>query len=76
MGEGMVKEKKRIRPCGGWLKGEYGMNDIYLGGPCVRGEGGLQRILEVELDADETAALQNSAEHVRSTVAALKELEA
>ena len=76
MAEAMVKDKKRILPCAAWLQGEYGMNDIYLGVPCVLGEGGLQRIVEVELDADETAALQNSAEHVRSTVAALKELEA
>ena len=76
MAEAIVKDKKRILPCAAWLQGEYGMNDMYLGVPCILGEGGLQRILEVELDADETAALQSSAEHVRTTVAALKALEA
>ena len=76
MAEAIVKDKKRILPCAAWLQGEYGMHDMYLGVPCMLGEGGLQRIFEVELDADETAALQSSAEHVRSTVAALKALEA
>ena len=76
MAEAIVKDKKRILPCAAWLQGEYGMNDMYLGVPCMLGEGGLQRILEVELDADETAALQSSAEHVRMTVAELKALEA
>lgn len=76
MAEAIVKDKKRILPCAAWLQGEYGMNDMYLGVPCVLGEGGLQRIFEVELDADQKAALASSAEHVRSTVAALKALEA
>jgi malate dehydrogenase len=75
MTEAIVKDKRRILPCAAWLQGEYGMSDLYLGVPCMLGEGGLLRIFEVELDADETAALQASAEHVRSTVAALKALE-
>ncbi len=76
MAEAIVKDKRRILPCAAWLQGEYGMNDMYLGVPCLLGEGGLKRILEVELDADEQAALESSAEHVRSTVAVLKALEA
>ncbi len=75
MTEAIVKDKRRILPCAAWLQGEYGMNDLYLGVPCMLGEGGLQRIFEVELDAEEKAALESSAEHVRSTVAALKALE-
>jgi len=76
MAEAIVKDKRRILPCAAWLQGEYGMNDLYLGVPCMLGEGGLKRIFEVELDAEEQAALESSAEHVRSTVAALKALEA
>jgi malate dehydrogenase len=75
MAEAIVKNKKRILPCTAWLQGEYGMTDIYLGVPCQLGEGGLQRIFEVELDDAERAALEASAEHVRSTVGALKTLE-
>lgn len=75
MAEAIVKDKRRILPCAAWLQGEYGMSDLYLGVPCVLGENGLERIIEVELDAAEQAALETSAEHVRATVAALKALE-
>jgi malate dehydrogenase len=74
MAEAIVKDKRRILPCAAWLKGEYGMSDLYLGVPCLLGEGGLERIIEVELSATEKAALDASAEAVRSTVAALKAL--
>ena len=75
MAEAIVKDKRRILPCAVWLQGEYGMTDLYLGVPCMLGESGLERIIEVELDEAEQAALAASAEHVRSTVAALKALE-
>ena len=75
MAEAIVKDKRRILPCAIWLQGEYGMTDLYLGVPCMLGENGLERIIEVELDGTEQAALAASAEHVRSTVAALKALE-
>ena len=75
MAEAIVKDKRRILPCAAWLQGEYGMSDLYLGVPCMLGENGLERIIEVELAAEEKAALETSAEHVRSTVAALQALE-
>jgi malate dehydrogenase len=75
MAEAIVKDKRRILPCAAWLQGEYGMSDLYLGVPCMLGENGLERIIEVELAPDEKAALEASAEHVHSTVAALKALE-
>jgi malate dehydrogenase len=75
MAEAIVKDKRRILPCAAWLQGEYGMTDLYLGVPCMLGENGLERILEVDLADDERAALEKSAEHVRSTVAALQALE-
>ncbi|MGD8287809.1 MAG: malate dehydrogenase, partial [Gemmatimonadota bacterium] len=74
MAEAIVKNKRRILPCAAWLKGEYGMTDLYLGVPCMLGENGLEKIIEVELDDAEKGALETSAEHVRSTVAALKAL--
>ena len=51
------------------------LRDDRLGVPCMLGENGLERIIEVELDDAEQAALAASAEHVRSTVAALRALE-
>jgi len=74
MAEAIVKDKRRILPCAAWLQGEYGMKDLYLGVPCMLGENGLEKIVEVELDEAEKAALETSAEHVRSTVAALEAL--
>ena len=74
MAEAIVKNKRRILPCAAWLEGEYGISDLFLGVPCLLGENGLEKILEVELDAGEKAALEASAEAVRSTVAALKAL--
>ena len=74
MAEAIVKDKRRILPCAAWLQGEYGMKDLYLGVPCLLGEGGLKKVFEVELSADEKKALDTSAEHVRETVAALKAL--
>ena len=75
MVESIVRDKRRILPCAAWLQGEYGMEGLYLGVPCLLGEGGLKRVLEVELSADEQLALGKSAEHVRSTVAALRRAE-
>ncbi len=74
MAEAIVKNKRRILPCAAWLQGEYGMKDLFLGVPCLLGEKGLEKIVEVELDKSEKAALEASAEAVRSTVAALKAL--
>jgi malate dehydrogenase len=74
MAEAIVKDKRRILPCSAWLQGEYGMKDIFLGVPCLLGEGGLKKIIEVELSDTEKAALATSGEAVRSTVKDLKAL--
>jgi len=71
MAEAIVKDKRRILPCAAYLEGEYGHDGIFLGVPCQVGEGGLQRIIEVELTKSETEALASSAEAVRETIGAL-----
>ncbi|GIW51001.1 MAG: malate dehydrogenase [Gemmatimonadales bacterium] len=71
MVEAIVKDKHRILPCSAYLEGEYGLSGIYLGVPCKLGAMGLEQIIEVELSADEKAALQKSAEAVRQTMAAV-----
>ena len=74
MAEAIVKDKRRILPCSAWLQGEYGMKDIFLGVPCLLGEGGLKKIIEVELSDAEKTALATSGEAVRTTVKDLKAL--
>ncbi|HEX9582827.1 MAG TPA: malate dehydrogenase [Gemmatimonadales bacterium] len=71
MVEAVVKDKKRILPCAAWLEGEYGIKGIFLGVPCKLGARGLEQIIQVELTADERAALARSADAVRETMAAV-----
>jgi malate dehydrogenase len=74
MVEAIGLDKKRILPCAAWMEGQYGISDTYLGVPCKLGRDGVEEIVEVELTDDERAALNASAEHVRSTIQKMKEL--
>ncbi len=71
MCEAIVRDKKRILPCAAYLEGEYGMSGLFLGVPCKLGRRGLEGIIEVQLTEQERAALEKSAEAVRSTMQAL-----
>jgi malate dehydrogenase len=68
MAEAYLKDKKRVLPCACLLDGEYGVNGLYVGVPCVIGAGGVERVIEAELDADERKLFDASVEHVRSLV--------
>ncbi|HEU4988260.1 MAG TPA: malate dehydrogenase [Gemmatimonadaceae bacterium] len=72
MAEAVVRDEKRILPCAAWLNGEYGEKGIFLGVPCKVGRRGLEQVLEVELTAEERAALAKSAEAVREPMKAVK----
>ncbi len=74
MVEAVVFDRKRILPCAAWMSGEYGISDTYLGVPCKLGRDGVEEIIEVELTGDEKAALEKSAEHVKSTIEKLENL--
>ncbi|MGE4653051.1 MAG: malate dehydrogenase [Myxococcota bacterium] len=68
MAESHLKDKKRVLACACLLEGEYGVDGLYVGVPCVIGGEGLERVIEVELDADERKQFDASVEHVRSLV--------
>jgi malate dehydrogenase len=72
MVEAIVQDQKRILPCSAWLQGEYGMKDVYLGVPVKLGKGGMEKIIEVTLTADEKAALERSAAAVREPMGVVK----
>jgi malate dehydrogenase len=72
MAEAIAFDQHRILPCAAWLTGEYGMKDLFLGVPCKLGRRGLERVIEVELTADERTALQKSADAVREPMKAVK----
>jgi len=67
MVESMVRDQKRILPCSVLLEGEYGFNDIVLGMPVILGKDGVEKVMELNLNDEEKALLNNSAEHVKVT---------
>jgi malate dehydrogenase len=72
MAEAILKDKKRVLACACYLEGEYGVSGLYVGVPCVLGAGGVERVLEVQLDPDERKLFDASVEHVRSLIAQIK----
>jgi len=68
MAESYLKDKKRVLACACLLEGEYGVDGLYVGVPCVIGGGGLERVIVVDLDAEERKGFDESVEHVRSLV--------
>ncbi len=72
MAESYLKDRKRILPCAARLDGQYGVDGLYVGVPVVIGAGGVERIVEIDLDEDERAMFDRSVEAVTSLVAALE----
>ena len=75
MAEAIVKDSGRVLPCAARLTGQYGLNDIFIGVPVKLGKGGIKEIIEVPLSTDEQTLMNNSAEHVKKNLAALKDLD-
>jgi malate dehydrogenase len=71
MVDSVLLDEKRVLPCTAYLEGEYGIDGLYMGVPVKLGRGGIEEIYEVELDADEQAALEKSADAVRDVVGVL-----
>jgi len=72
MVDAVLRDKKKILPCAAYLQGEYGMSDVYLGVPVKLGARGMEQVVEIALSAEETAALERSAEAVRDLFRILK----
>ena len=75
MAESYLKDKKRVLPCAAYLNGEYGVKGMYVGVPVVIGAKGVERIVEVKLDAKERADFRKSVKAVEDLVAATKKLQ-
>lgn len=71
MCEAILKDQRRILPSIAYLEGEYGYNGIYLGVPTVLGGNGIEKVIELDLTAEEKAALDKSVESVRNVMAVL-----
>jgi malate dehydrogenase len=71
MVEAILKDKRRVLPCSAYLEGEYGLRDICFGVPVKLGAEGVEKIIEVELNKEEQAAVKRSAEAVKKSIAGL-----
>ena len=74
MVEAILKDKHLIVPASAYLRGEYGLNDLFFGVPVQLGRGGIEKIIEYKLDDEEQSALRISADAVRQTQDALLHL--
>lgn len=72
MAESFLKDKKRVLPSCALCRGEYGVDGLFIGVPAVIGAGGIEKILEIRLDAEEKQLFQATVEAVRKTVAEVK----
>ena len=70
MADSYLKDKKRVLPCAAYLSGEYKIKDMYVGVPVVIGERGVERILEISLNARENKMFKDSISSVRSLMRA------
>ena len=75
MAEAYLKDKKRVLPCAAWCDGPYGLDGVYVGVPAVLGAGGVERIVEIELNAEEKAGFDKSVAAVRELVEVVANME-
>lgn len=75
MAEAYLGDQKRVMPCAAYLNGEYGQKDIYVGVPVVIGAGGVERVVEIELNGAEKKAFQKSVDAVAGLVDACKKID-
>jgi malate dehydrogenase len=75
MAESYLKDKKRLLPAAAYLQGQYGVNDLYVGVPVVIGAGGVERIVEIELDESAKANFQVSVDAVKELLEACRAID-
>jgi malate dehydrogenase len=74
MAESYLKDKRRVLPCAAWVDGAYGLKGIYVGVPVVIGANGVEKIVEIELNAAEKAEFGKSVDSVKVLIEKSKEL--
>jgi malate dehydrogenase len=73
MAEAIIKDKKRILPCAAYCDKEFNVGGYFVGTPAILGAGGVEKIVEVELDAAEQKLMDESVTHVKDLVKYVKE---
>ena len=75
MAESYLRDKKRLLPCAAYLSGQYGVQDLYVGVPVIIGAGGVERVVEIQLNAAERRMFDSSVGAVRELVKACQKLD-
>jgi len=74
MAEAIIKDKKRILPCAAYCDSEYGVGGYFVGVPCVLGKGGVERVIEIDLDEGEKTLMDESISHVKDLVSVVQKM--
>jgi len=74
MAESILRDQGRVLPCAAYLQGEFGLKNLFVGVLCKLGGRGLEQVIEIKLNDDERAMLNNSAKAVQELVDALGKL--
>ena len=75
MAESYLRDQKRVLPCAAWCDGQYGLNGMYVGVPTVIGAHGIEKVIEIRLNRDETAMFQKSVDSVKGLIEACKAID-
>ncbi|MFN4157730.1 MAG: malate dehydrogenase [Gemmobacter sp.] len=76
MAEAFLKDQKRLLPCAAYVKGALGLDGMYVGVPTIIGKGGIERVVDIKLNATEQAMFDKSVDAVKGLVAACKGIDA
>ncbi|RMH30999.1 MAG: malate dehydrogenase [Planctomycetota bacterium] len=74
MAEAIIKDKKRIVPAAAYCDAEFGVGGYFVGVPCLLGAGGMEKVIEIELNAEEKALFDTSVAHVKDLVKVVGDL--
>ena len=75
MAEAYLKDHKRLLPCAAYVEGAYGLKGVYVGVPTIIGAEGVEKIIEIELDASESVEFQKSIDAVTGLIDACKNID-
>ena len=75
MAEAYLKDQKRLLPCAAYVDGALGLNGMYVGVPTIIGAGGIERVVDIKMNADEQAMFDKSVDAVKGLVAACKTID-
>ena len=75
MAEAYLKDQRRLLPCAAWVKGAFGLDGMYVGVPTILGAGGVEKVVDIKLNADEQVMFDKSVDAVKGLLAACKAID-